>query len=570
MTDYSTTPSYRSMWESYIPQDFTMPYMSQMPYVSGWGNNGYNWNGAGDFSNLWSNFSSGSASSEASGDAETSSVKGKTFKTYEEYEKAKAQDDKARIERKAAEAAALEQRKEVKTALESTEESIKDIKTSKKKDGSAVVSKSRKDMNFWQKTGRLFKNMGKGIVNIGRALIGYDENGKWDWKKALRNGLITAAAVGACFIPVVGPAIGYGLAAVGLGLGTVGVVKSSVELSKAKTDEEKDKAQQNLGANIFTMVSSTIGLRGVGSAFRASTAASGTSAANSSSKLVAVGKGISNFFKDVTVNAWKGTGKAIANDKAAVAANGFWKTFGSKISNALRSSYHTNKFEKKKDELLRSLEERIKHIDDEITASTTAKQKLLLTNEKKTITSIINKVKRVRKKSSWDDLANNKGFSDLAKAMKSLRKSKNKSLLETIKRISKENDDLISKLEKLSKLKLNSMREKSFISKKPEINRELEAYTRGMSAESHWWNPKFGNKYQKMLGHNSRYGAMWRGLKSVSVAPAGTWVKADAGVFYPMYWEDGITLTPEMVETQLQELEAQKEQLKAALKELEN
>ena len=63
---------------------------------------------------------------------------------------------------------------------------------------------------------------------------------------------------------------------------------------------------------------------------------------------------------------------------------------------------------------------------------------------------------------------------------------------------------------------------------------------------------------------------MWRGLKSVSVAPAGTWVKADAGVFYPMYWEDGITLTPEMVETQLQELEAQKEQLKAALKELEN
>ena len=565
MTDYSTTPSYRSMWESYIPQNFTMPYLSQMPYISGWGNNGYNWNGAGDFSNFWSNFSSGSASSEASGDAETSSVKGKTFKTYEEYEKAKAQDDKARIERKAAEAAALEQRKEVKTALESTEESIKDIKTSKKKDGSAVVSKSRKDMNFWQKTGRLFKNMGKGIVNIGRALIGYDENGKWDWKKALRNGLITAAAVGACFIPVVGPAIGYGLAAVGVGFGTVGVVKSSVELSKAKTDEEKDKAQQNLGANIFTAFTSAVGLRGAGSAFRASTAASGTSAANSGSKLAAVGnfiKGTRNAYKNIKPE-WNARFKSGGKFNWKAFRNAYWEN----VKTALRSNHYSNKFEKRKEELFNNIDKRMQKIDADLTTKT-GNEKTLLELEKEMLTSVMNKIRDAKTKADWDALATNKDISDLTAMMQSEQTGATESMLATIKRISKENDDLINTMDKLSQAKLKSMREKAFSSK--QYKSELDDYVSTETLESHWWNPKFGNKYQKMLGHNSRYGAMWRGLKSVSVAPAGTWVKADAGVLYPMYWEDGITLTPEMVETQLQELEAQKEQLKAALKELEN
>ena len=164
--------------------------------------------------------------------------------------------------------------------------------------------------------------------------------------------------------------------------------------------------------------------------------------------------------------------------------------------------------------------------------------------------------------------ATNKDISDLTAMMQSEQTGATESMLATIKRISKENDDLINTMDKLSQAKLKSMREKAFSSK--QYKSELDDYVSTETLESHWWNPKFGNKYQKMLGHNSRYGAMWRGLKSVSVAPAGTWVKADAGVLYPMYWEDGITLTPEMVETQLQELEAQKEQLKAALKELEN
>lgn len=542
-----------------------MPYMSQMPYVSGWGNNGYNWNGAGDFSNLWSNFSSGSASSEASGDVETSSVKGKTFKTYEEYEKAKAQDDKARIERKAAEAAALEQRKEVKTALESTEESIKDIKTSKKKDGSAVVSKSRKDMNFWQKTGRLFKNMGKGIVNIGRALIGYDENGKWDWKKALRNGLITAAAVGACFIPVVGPAIGYGLAAVGVGFGTVGVVKSSVELSKAKTDEEKDKAQQNLGANLFTAITSAVGIGRIGSAFRTSTAASGTSAANSGSKLAAIG----NFFKDIW-NAYKNI-KPEWNARFKSGGKFNWKAFRNayweNVKTALRSNHYSNKFEKKKEELFNNIDKRMQKIDADLTTKT-GNEKTLLELEKEMLTSVMNKIRDAKTKADWDALATNKDISDLTAMMQSEQTGATESMLATIKRISKENDDLINTMDKLSQAKLKSMREKAFSSK--QYKSELDDYVSTETLESHWWNPKFGNKYQKILGHNSRYGAMGRGLWHSSCNPAGTWVKADAGVFYPMYWEDGITLTPEMVETQLQELEAQKEQLKAALKELEN
>lgn len=594
MSEYlNTTPIYRNMWESSLSGFNPMALLSSSPYVSAWGNpGGYNWGGGFG----WEGFS-GSGNSQSSSDDSVAEYKdGKYYKSYKDYEKAKAQLEKAKAEEKLANEQLIAQKEEIKTALTTVDNSIKDLKKSKKKDGSAIVATSRKDMTWGQRALRTVTNMGKGIWNTIKGVAGFESDGKWNWKKCLKNAAITAAAIGACFIPVVGPAIGVALAATGVAAGTVGIVKSSVEMSKAKTDAEKDKAQQNLGANIFVTISSALGLKGAGKAFRTSNAASnaasganagtastsaaagsgaaaasgsaavGSSAAGAGSKLASVGQAISNFFKDMTVNAWKGMKQNIANDKAAVAANGFWKTFGSKFSNAFKSNYYTKKYDRKKDELLRSLDERIQKIDADLPTKT-GNEKVLLEFEKDALTSVINKVRNAKTKADWDALSTNKDISDLGSIMQGEQAGATESMLSTIKRISKENENLLSQLEKLSKFKLKSMREKTFSSKK--YKAELDDYVSSETLESHWWKPKFGNDYQKILGKNSANRAIRRGVGNATIAPAGTPAKVMNTLVWPMSTEYGIYMDADTVAAQLEALEAQKAELEAALKEAE-
>lgn len=628
MSEYlNTTPIYRNMWESSLSGFNPMALLSSSPYVSAWGNpGGYNWGGGFG----WEGFS-GSGNSQSSSDDSVAEYKdGKYYKSYKDYEKAKAQLEKAKAEEKLANEQLIAQKEEIKTALTTVDNSIKDLKKSKKKDGSAIVATSRKDMTWGQRALRTVTNMGKGIWNTIKGVAGFESDGKWNWKKCLKNAAITAAAIGACFIPVVGPAIGVALAATGVAAGTVGIVKSSVEMSKAKTDAEKDKAQQNLGANIFVTISSALGLKGAGKAFRTSNAASnaasganagtasttaaagngavtggsaaagsgaaasgsaaarsgaaagssaaagsgaasgsaaaGSSAAGAGSKLASVGQAISNFFKDMTVNAWKGMKQNIANDKAAVAADGFWKTFGSKFSNAFKSNYYTKKYDRKKDELLRSLDERIQKIDADLPTKT-GNEKVLLEFEKDALTSVINKVRNAKTKADWDALSTNKDISDLGSIMQGEQAGATESMLSTIKRISKENENLLSQLEKLSKFKLKSMREKTFSSKK--YKAELDDYVSSETLESHWWKPKFGNDYQKILGKNSANRAILRGVGNATIAPAGTPAKVMNTLVWPMSTEYGIYMDADTVAAQLEALEAQKAELEAALKEAE-
>ena len=413
---------------------------------------------------------------------------------------------------------------------------------------------------------------------MGKSLLGYEADGSWNWKKALKNAVITAAAIGACFIPVVGPAIGYGLLAFGAASGAVGIVKSSIDISNAKTDEELDKAQQNLGANIFVTATSVIGLKGAGSAFRTSGAATGAatgaasgtasaaSAASSGSRLAAAGKNISNFCKDVTVNAYKGAKQASVNDMASVRANGFWKTYRTKVTDSFGSLRYTQKFEKQQSDLIKSLEDRISKIDAQL-ASKTGNEKALLELEKESVTSIINRIRNAKTKADWEAFATDKDIVDMHSILQGERAGANDAMLATIKRISKENKALLEKLDKLAKAKDNSMKELACQPKKHKT--ELDDYTADLSVESHWWNPKFGNDYQKILGHNSRNKALMHGFGSACISPAGTPVKFGYSLIDPMYSDFGMVLTPDVVSAQLQELEAQKEQLEAALKELE-
>ncbi len=546
--------SYRNYWESNIPQGFNLGYSLPMS----------NYIQPSNYSNFW-NMGCGNSS------AGTSKPESKKFDSYEEYA--------AHInEVRNAQREINVKRSEIKAAITEIDDGIQEIRSSQKEDGSAVVAPKRKEMGFWGKTLRFLSNAGQGIVNMGKSLLGYEADGSWNWKKALKNAVITAAAIGACFIPVVGPAIGYGLLAFGAASGAVGIVKSSIDISNAKTDEELDKAQQNLGANIFVTATSVIGLKGAGSAFRTSGAATGAatgaasgtasaaSAASSGSRLAAAGKNISNFCKDVTVNAYKGAKQASVNDMASVRANGFWKTYRTKVTDSFGSLRYTQKFEKQQSDLIKSLEDRISKIDAQL-ASKTGNEKALLELEKESVTSIINRIRNAKTKADWEAFATDKDIVDMHSILQGERAGANDAMLATIKRISKENKALLEKLDKLAKAKDNSMKELACQPKKHKT--ELDDYTADLSVESHWWNPKFGNDYQKILGHNSRNKALMHGFGSACISPAGTPVKFGYSLIDPMYSDFGMVLTPDVVSAQLQELEAQKEQLEAALKELE-
>lgn len=546
--------SYRNYWESNIPQGFNLGYSLPMS----------NYTQPSNYSNFW-NMGCGNSS------AGTSKPESKKCDSYEEYA--------AHInEVRNAQREINVKRSEIKAAITEIDDGIQEIRSSQKEDGSAVVAPKRKEMGFWGKTLRFLSNAGQGIVNMGKSLLGYEADGSWNWKKALKNAVITAAAIGACFIPVVGPAIGYGLLAFGAASGAVGIVKSSIDISNAKTDEELDKAQQNLGANIFVTATSVIGLKGAGSAFRTSGAATGAatgaasgtasaaSAASSGSRLAAAGKNISNFCKDVTVNAYKGAKQASVNDMASVRANGFWKTYRTKVTDSFGSLRYTQKFEKQQSDLIKSLEDRISKIDAQL-ASKTGNEKALLELEKESVTSIINRIRNAKTKADWEAFATDKDIVDMHSILQGERAGANDAMLATIKRISKENKALLEKLDKLAKAKDNSMKELACQPKKHKT--ELDDYTADLSVESHWWNPKFGNDYQKILGHNSRNKALMHGFGSACISPAGTPVKFGYSLIDPMYSDFGMVLTPDVVSAQLQELEAQKEQLEAALKELE-
>ena len=181
-------------------------------------------------SNAWTNWGSGGWSW---GSGTSSAKKEKVFDNYEEYTKVKAEENKKILELN-------NQKKEIKTAIAELDKDIDQINESKKTDGSAVIAPKRKEMTWGARALRTLTNLGKGVLNFAKGLIGYEADGSWNWKKCLKNVAITAVAAAACFIPVVGPFIGYGLMALGGITGTIGIVKSAKEINSAKTDEEKE------------------------------------------------------------------------------------------------------------------------------------------------------------------------------------------------------------------------------------------------------------------------------------------------------------------------------------------
>ena len=283
----------------------------------------------------------------------------------------------------------------LKKQAEEAEKAYKEFEKTKNSNGSAVVDSGKKGFMRW------LSNAGTSLVNMGKSIIGYDKNGKWKPEKCITNIVITAAAIGATFIPVVGPAIGYGLLATGVIGGGIGIANGISKLNKAEKsgDQRKiDEAQQDICGNAFIGITSALGLKGIGKAFRTSAetadlASSATARTSISGKCV---ESVSNFGRDITVNAFKATKHAAVN--GAIPSLAKFKRW--------EKQYNTqNK------QLLETYNKKLAEVNEKILSETNPAKKALLQEEKELLEANLAEYNRlgtsIKTKADYDKLGEN-------------------------------------------------------------------------------------------------------------------------------------------------------------------
>ncbi len=351
--------------------------------------------------------------------------KEKALKEQEEEAKNKAFQDERSKE--------IEKTKDL---IEHQDKTIKAIKGAKKENGNYVIETSKlqepvlkddgtidkeamkpKKKGFFGKAMEWVGSAGSALKNMGKSLIGYDENGKWSWKKCLKNAAITAAAVGASFIPVVGPAIGYGLLAYGVVSGGIGVAKGISKLNNATTEEEREQARQDVCSGAFVGISSAAGLKGLGKSVSTAAKTSGTNTTTLGVSAVAkarngIGKPvqiISQFIRDISVNALKATGKAMKNDKNLVGSIGWRKTYVKNVKTAMKNvNNFKHKYQDKYKEMETSLNNKITDLNNKITTETNPAKKALLVEQRVMFENNLNELRSIsgfKSKTKFDKLS---------------------------------------------------------------------------------------------------------------------------------------------------------------------
>lgn len=170
------------------------------------------------------------------------------------------------------------------------------VPDSQKVDLSAKDGKNDGKIGFFDKVGNFFKGAVKTVANAVTGVL-------TDPKKLLA----TAAIVGACFIPGIGPIVAAGLSGVGLIQGGKTILDSATKASNATTDAEAEAAWENMGGGALEVGASALGLKATFGAAKA-----------------ALGSGVQGFKAGTTVGGKLGgfAKGATGIDDAAIAANG--------------------------------------------------------------------------------------------------------------------------------------------------------------------------------------------------------------------------------------------------------
>ena len=505
-----------------------------------------------DYGNIWNNFST------SSGNTSNKEM------TFEEHLKRREEEQKAAAQKASEQQAIVDLNKlkqdkikelDINKKLEATKQTKAQVEKAKKSDGSSSVRTPYKKLGFWGKVGRWCSNAGSAVVNIGKNLVGIEKDGKWNWKKCLKNVAITAAAIGACFIPVVGPAIGYGLAATGVAMGAYGTVKGISNLKNASNndDEAIDNAQQEIITGAFTAVTSAFGLRAIGkgvSASNASVAAERTSVAGKT------WQSVSQFGRDVTVNAWRATGEAMKADRLLIRGqSGKWgiTKFFQATWKKMSSAYNSTKTDwdeickKKQSEIESTIKTKLDEATNKLAAEKNPAKRALLKDEIAAYKKNLREIKSVgvtkKTKSDYDKLLEeNAGTRNIehAKALDNTVRGASvapKRLKMYNQKVKKVQEAYSKKLAELIKAKQNAMYQKA--SKPGRYKQELRQYVSKKDlkdAQVSWYRPSTWrkNEYQIAIGKPAKethYGSF---LKLTTTHPASTAPKA-MQIFDPVH-----------------------------------
>ena len=502
----------------------------------------------GSFNNTFDFSNNNIWPTSSSSDSSTTSTENET---YEQYKKRMEKETKeAEKSSNNAELNTVKEdiRKELKldTQKKAIEETKAQVEKSKKSDGSSSTRTPHKKQGFWGKMGRWLSNAGTAIVNIGKQFIGIDKDGKWNWKKCLKNVAITAAAVGACFIPVVGPAIGYGLAATGVAMGGIGVAKGISNLNKAKAndDEAIDNAQQEIMTGAFVGLTSVFGLRGIG---KGVSTANASTAATRSGILGKVVQNTSQFGRDITINALRATGEAIKADRELIAAQNcgkvisFFKAWGKKISGAPKGNNDfESAYKEKYNNLKTDLETRMNEINSKLATENNASKRALLQEEKSMLEINLKELnslgKTVKTKADFDKLVKdnashfNKEYATTLDNTAFNTSISAKRLKLFNKSVKKFQNNYSKKLTELVNAKNKEMYLKA--SNPDKYASELKAFVPSRDASKGWLKPSTWrkNEYQLAIGNQGGKGY----IKTTLTHPVSTVPKAFA-IFDPIY-----------------------------------
>ncbi len=167
-------------------------------------------------------------------------------------------------------------------------------------------------IGFFEASKSVAKGAGKGLLNGVKGMF-FNDNGKFSLGKTLK----TAATVGACFIPGVGPVVAAGLCAFGAVKGVAGVANGVVNAAGASTDADKKAAFESIGGNTLSTALSVAGLKTSAGAI-----AKNAGKASLTEGAKGIGAKVGNAVKNTTESvktyynsAWKTTGKNLFNNQ---------------------------------------------------------------------------------------------------------------------------------------------------------------------------------------------------------------------------------------------------------------
>ena len=269
----------------------------------------------------------------------SSSSSSSSSNTIQDYIEKEIENDKkrmAKIEKINAEQMQLD------ANMKLVQEQKAEIDKNKQADGSSKVKVSDeefKQKSIWSKLFSGTMNALNGVTKVLKSVVGFNEEGKWEPLKCLKNvGIAVGATALAVCAPYAAPAIATALGAsastavmagavakgvfvvapciAGLAGGTYKAGKGLYDACNAETQEDFDKATQDIGAGAFVAMASRTGLKSISSSAGVVSQATSNSLG---SKMIA---GLKNTFVNPFKAGYKESLMAVQGMKSAASSAG--------------------------------------------------------------------------------------------------------------------------------------------------------------------------------------------------------------------------------------------------------